>query len=103
MLDTTIAAIRALLRADPSLTPQDRSRILSLIRSNGKGAADAPAKTREPQILRRSQVAARLGCTTRAVDNFARMGILTRVILPGRTRAAGFRESDVLALIGGVE
>ena len=37
----------------------------------------------------------------RAVDNWTRAGILRKVTLPGRTRAAGFRESDIVALIDG--
>ena len=53
-----------------------------------------------PRLLRRSEVAGRLGVCTRVVDALARNGKLTRRKLPGRVRAAGFLESDVCALIG---
>jgi hypothetical protein len=54
----------------------------------------APAR-----IIRRMEVARRLGRSPRAVDRLAAEGALRKVLLPGRTRAAGFRESDVAALI----
>jgi hypothetical protein len=51
------------------------------------------------RLMRRTEVARMLGRTIRSVDHLAREGVLKRVSLPGRSRAAGFRESDVLALI----
>jgi hypothetical protein len=39
--------------------------------------------------------------STRSLDNLAASGVLPKVRLPGRTRAAGFREADVNALING--
>ena len=103
MLNTTTDAIRSLLKADPSLSPQDRTRIVAVLKSGGKDSTGSP-RVKTPRLLRRDTVAERLGCTIRQVDNLAREGILRRVILPGRTRAAGFRESDVMALItGGAE
>ena len=53
-----------------------------------------------PRLLRRSEVAGRLGVCTRVVDDLARRGALVRRTLPGRTRAAGFLERDVDALMG---
>ncbi len=102
MLPTTIDAIRSLLKADPSLSPRERTRILAVLKSHGKEGADK-ATPNTPRILRRDTVAGRLGCTVRQVDNLAREKILRRVVLPGRKRGAGFRESDVLALIAGGE
>jgi hypothetical protein len=88
-----------MLKADPSLTPADRNRLLALLRNHGK--ADAEPAATEPRIIRRHEAARRLGCSVRAVDNWTRAGILQKVTLPGRTRAAGFREADVAALIAG--
>ena len=102
MLQTTIEAIRSIVRADPSVTPQERARILDSIRNHGK-AETSKTTPNAPRILRRDTVAERLGCTVRQVDNLAREGTLRRVVMPGRTRAAGFRESDVMALIAGGE
>lgn len=99
MLDTTQDAVRALLRADPSLTPTDRNRILATLRSHGKTEPEPAAP--EPRLIRRADAARRLGCSLRALDNWARTGILRKVKLPGRVRAAGFRESDLVAVIEG--
>ena len=63
-------------------------------------AATAAAATTW-RILRRAEVAQRLSRSPRAVDYLAAAGVLRRVRLPGRSRAAGFLESDVSALIGG--
>ncbi len=99
MLDTTQDAVKALLRADPSLTPTDRTRILATIREHGK--TDTPTAPAPDCILRRVEVARRMGCSLRAVDHWARAGLLQKVTLPGRVRAVGFRESAVCALIAG--
>jgi predicted DNA-binding transcriptional regulator AlpA len=99
MLDTTQDAVRAMLKADPSLTPADRGRILATLRNHGK--ADPEPTATEPRIIRRREAARRLGCSLRAVDNWTRAGILRKVRLPGRIRHCGFRESDIAALIAG--
>jgi hypothetical protein len=99
MLPTTVDATRALLKADPSLTPGDRNRLLALLRNNGKTETE-PTHT-EPRIIRRAEAARRLGCSLRAVDNWTRTGILRKVKLPGRVRHCGFRETDIAALIAG--
>jgi predicted DNA-binding transcriptional regulator AlpA len=54
-----------------------------------------------PHILRRAEAAARLAVTPRTVDAWARRGLLPKVRLPGRTRAVGFRASDIDALVTG--
>jgi len=100
MLDTTQDAVKAVLRADPSLTPTDRNRLLGMLRNHGKAEPAAPIAP-EPRIIRRADAARRLGCSLRAVDNWARAGILRKVKLPGRIRAAGFRESELVAVIEG--
>jgi hypothetical protein len=100
MLPTTIDAVRALLKTDPTLTPADRARLLLIIKGYGKADSTPNVRT-EPRLLRRGEVARRLGCSLRAVDSWTREGILEKVILPGRVRAAGFRETDISALIEG--
>lgn len=101
MLGTTKEAVAAVLKGDPSVTAQDRTRIIAVLRDHGC-PSPSPNIPREPRILRRKEAARRMACTTRHVDNLAREGLLTRIILKGRKRAAGFRESEVNALIGGV-
>jgi hypothetical protein len=99
MLTTTQKAIASILETDQSIDPGTRARMMAALRDQGKAdpaTANAPAPAR---LLRRGEVAKRLAVTTRAVDEWARTGILKRVHLPGRVRGAGFRESDVQALI----
>lgn len=102
MLPTTLDAVRALLKADPALTPADRVRILACIRNHGKAvepSRDKPAP--EKQILRRREVAGRFKRSVRFVDHLAREGTLRRVKLPGRQRACGFLAEEVERLMVG--
>ena len=78
------------------LSAQDR---LEFIRD----LSSKPAEVRADRILRRGEVARRLGVTPRTIDNLARSGALLRIKLPGRARGAGFRERDVDHLINGDE
>lgn len=97
MLPTTLTAIAAVLRADPSVSPDARTAMLTALKSGGAATAAAPTV----RILKRSEVAARLGICTRSVDGLARTGALRRVKFPGRQRGAGYSERDVLSLIDG--
>ena len=100
MLPTTIEATRALLKTDHTLTPADRARLISTLRGHGKkDSRGATPIASEPRLIRRAEAARRLGCSLRAVDSWARDGILRKVTLPGRVRAAGFREADLVRLI----
>jgi hypothetical protein len=102
MQQTTIHLAQELLKTDASLTPQDRHRLVALLRNHGQerqGQKTSPPP--EPRLIRRAEAARRMGVSLRAIDSWARAGLLTKVRLPGRTRAAGFRESELLALIEG--
>lgn len=59
------------------------------------------AGLRPDRIVKRAHVGEIYGVTTRAVDLWAQRGLLQKVRLPGSTRAVGFRESEVLALMNG--
>jgi len=98
MLATTIEIIRSGLKSDPTLTPADRTRLMAVLR-NGvtPHKPDCPAPDNTPRLLRRAEVARRLSCSLRTVDNLP----IKKVKLPGRQRAAGFREGDVNALLAG--
>jgi hypothetical protein len=94
MQNVTETAIKAVLSADASIDPATRARIIRALTD------PAPAPTGE-RIVRRAEVARKYSCSIRTVDNLTKQGLLKRIVLPGRGRGAGFRESDVLALIGG--
>ncbi len=103
MLTTTADAMKALLRADPSLTPADRARIVGAMRNRDRegqpaGGAAAP---KEPRVLPRAEVARRFNRSLRFVDKLAGQGILRRVKMPGRQRACGFPAEEVDRLMAG--
>jgi hypothetical protein len=102
MLTTTLDAVKALLKADPALTPADRMRIVATVRNHGKeGATPRTVAVAEKRILPRADVARRFNRSLRFVDHLAKAGILRRVRLPGRTRACGFLADEVEQVMGG--
>jgi predicted DNA-binding transcriptional regulator AlpA len=98
MMPSTRAALTAILRTDPSITPETRAAIVAAF--SGKTAPD-PMAAVAARILRRAEVAKRCAVTPRSVDNWSKAGLLPKIVLPGHCRASGFRESDVVALIEG--
>ena len=98
MEQTTIEIIRAGLKGDPTITPEQRTRLLALLRSPVTPVCEQSAP-KVPRLIRRAEAANRLSCTTRTIDKMAAAGILRKRKLPGRMRAAGFLESDVEKLM----
>ena len=99
MLATTIEIIRSGLKADPSLTPAVRARLLALLRNGPEAPKPETTTERAARIIRRAEVARRLSCSLRTVDGLAASGVLKKRTFPGRVRASGFLESDIAALI----
>ena len=96
MLQTTTDIFKAGLKADPTITPTERARLLAILRTGATPApSPVPASPPAPRLLRRKEVASRLSVCLRTVDTLP----IRKIILPGRTRAAGFLESEVNALI----
>jgi hypothetical protein len=93
MTDTNRELLK-LVERDPSLTDADRD-TLRKIRTGALGAQSAD------RVLSVGQVAERFGRSKRSIALWARAGVIQRVLLPGRKRACGFRESDVVRLIAG--
>jgi excisionase family DNA binding protein len=93
--------MRAMLRADPSITTGERARILVALRDPEAPAPAATAAAPGPCLLRAKEVAARLACSTRTIARLAAEGHLPRRRLPGRKRAVGFLAADVDALLLG--
>ena len=100
MLVTTLDAMKALLKADPALTPADRVRIVASVRNHGKDSeTEKTAVAPEKRILPRGEVARRFNRSLRFVDHLAKAGTLRRVKLPGRKRACGFLADEVERLM----
>ena len=100
MLVTTIELLKAGLKADPTITPAKRARLVAIIRSGDDSSlkTDAAPVVRQ-RCIRREEAARLLAVTLRTVDKLAASGILKKLKLPVRIRSCGFLESDVLALI----
>lgn len=94
---TTLEICRAAFRADSTVTPPERVRLLALLRSGG--AANGETAPVESRLLRRAEAARRLGHSVRWLDDLARAGIVRKIKLPGRRRSAGFRLADIEELL----
>lgn len=92
--------IRAALMADADVSADERARVIAFLRSPPRPACEQSAP-KIPRLIRRAEAAQRLSCSTRTVDKLSVNGLLRKCKLPGRVRAAGFRESDIEALILG--
>jgi hypothetical protein len=94
----TIELIRVALKSDPTVTPNDRKRLLALLQQGNETLKpDIPAP--EPRIIRRAEAARRLGCSLRLVDRLSAQGLLTKHHFPGRVRSSGVPLEDLEALI----
>ena len=101
MLATTLDILKSGLRADPTVSPAERARLLALLRQGPEvPRPDAPPSSID-RILRRREAVTFWERSLRFVDRLAKDGILRRRLLPGRKRASGFLASDVMALIAG--
>lgn len=92
MNDATVEIVKSVLRTDPTVSPEERERLLALFREG------RPAITGE-KLLKRGQVAEMLSSSRRLVDKLAEEGLLHKVRYKGRVRAAGYRLSEVQAIL----
>ena len=102
MLPTTAEAIRAILRADPSLTPMDQKRVITFLRNGNavKGTAQPqPATKLFPSIIRNDQAAKELNRSVRSIHNLCSQGLLLKAKITGRTRCAGVTRESFTALL----
>ena len=81
-----------------SLSKAERRVFLETFGTSTKTTA-TPASNAE-RIVRRNEFAQRFARSPRWADRMAAEGHIRKVVVPGRRRAMGFRESDVQALIG---
>jgi hypothetical protein len=96
MLQSTFDIMTAALKADSTITPAERTRLLEVLRRGPNARPEEPAT---PRLLRRAEVAKRLSCSIRTVDNLTRDGSLHKRSFPGRKRGAGIPEAEVNALV----
>jgi hypothetical protein len=99
MMPTTLEIVRAALRADATILPDERTRLLVVLKNGG--AEKTPTAPTTPRLVRRIEAAKMLGGSLRLVDKLSASGALIRRTLPGRTRSCGFLEADIFKLIAG--
>ena len=96
MLPTTVDVVRAALRADPTVSPADRGRLLAALR-NGGNTSPAPAAPTGPRLIRRKEAAAMLACSLRTLDALAADGKLKIVLIHSLSRVCRFRRAEISA------
>jgi hypothetical protein len=101
MLATTLDVLRAALKSDPTITPTERASLLAVVRQGGQASRTKKDAASCPRILKPKVAAERLSCSVRTVHKLSNEGSLPKVRLPGRQRAAGFREEDINRLVTG--
>lgn len=92
----TLVAMKAILESDPVRTKADRENLvcaLGLCERSQNGTANSE------RIVTFAEAAQRLACTKRTLHNIADRGGLTKVRLPGVTKARGFLASDIDAML----
>jgi len=100
MLKVTSDVMMASLKADPTVDAAERIRIITAAQ---EAANPGTPKEHGLCLVRRAKVASMLSVSLRTVDKLHSQGILKKVRLPNRGRAAGFLLSDIEALIGGAQ
>jgi len=88
--------VQAAIGADSSISASERKSILAAFEGNGINQAD-----RLPRIVKRAEVATLLGVSTKRCDQLAKAGVLARITAPGTSRAIGYSEESVKALVEG--
>jgi hypothetical protein len=95
MLKQTLTAIGAILESDVTLSPEQRKIIVAYVKNPSTSTPTAAL----PRIIRRDEAARLIGVTPKRCDQIAALGHLIKIMLPGTTRAIGFSESSVRALV----
>ena len=99
MMKETRDAVAALLRLDPSITPETVKAGIAVLDGKATNALDAAPLDR---VLSRAEVARLLGVTPRSVTSYARRGLIRpcRFGLGGK-RSVGFSADSVRAAMAG--
>ncbi len=96
-LETTLQAVSAILKTDPTVTPKSRSEFLAKLRHDDRPTEPTNHTEKATRIVRRGEAAARLGIGLRTLDKICENGSLAKRVFPNRKHAAGILESDLEA------
>ena len=99
MLNNTKTAVMAVLRTDPSITPERMRFICAAM--NGDPAAATAATATGDELLRPAEVAALIRRSRKTVHQLARRGVFRRVYAPHGRHALGISAESVRAFLRG--
>lgn len=76
-------------------------RVAATVEERKKSLAPLDGKAPMPpdRVISRAEAAKRFGRCARSLDNWVQRGLLKKWHLPGISRATGFRESEIVALL----
>ena len=99
----TVSILAATLKADSTIAPAERTRLLKMIRGEPMPASDDNGKRQPPRIFSRQRAAELLGDKTpRFVDLLCRRGLLKKFTPKGNQRAIGICGESLHAFISGI-
>lgn len=99
MLKHTETALRAILEADPSMTPEQVKAAIKA--ASGKPSPSITDERPLDTILKLEEVARIMHTSTRNVSRYGRLGYLHRVHIPGASRSLGYSADSVRAFMAG--
>ena len=96
MKENTYKMIELALKGDGDVSEEGQTRIMEFLHSfNGKSE-----NAKHPdRILKGTEVAKRLGLSSRTIRNYRKQGLLHPFCPKGRANATGYLESDVNAFL----
>ncbi len=100
MKKETIEALRAVLKTDTTVTPEERNQHLSYLRC-GQITKAEKARQIARKYFKRQEAAKVLECTPRYVDMLCDQGLLVKTKWPGRVRGVGITRESLEKLLEG--
>jgi hypothetical protein len=102
MQDSTSKILESVLKADASIAPAERNKILKFVRGESMPAPVQNGNDNSPRIYSRAEAAKLVGDkTTRFVDLLCRRGLLKKFTPKGNRRAIGVTSESLRAFISG--
>lgn len=96
MKTTTLELIRSVLKADETVTRDERGRIIRMMSAPGE-----VAKAERVRVVPFTEAADRLGVKRGTIYLYCHSGILRRAVLTGKRRASGVTEESLEGAIRG--
>ena len=102
MQTNTLAILDAVLRADVTVTPEQRRLISRVVRGEPAPTPDGNGNNDKPRIYSRKRAAFLVGeRTTKYIDKLVKRGQLEKFIPPGNKRAIGITAESLERFLAG--